>query len=207
MLVYDDRTFAGWIGVARHGDRPFTRREERRLSQVTEGFRDMVIADCRVTHAAASQLHPAHIVLSPDGSVVCAGRYGAQLLTRSRREMLRALVRTADTNHECACIVDGLHVRSVRMDGSTGVQYLLVFRALERPKRNAFSTLSARQREVAELAATGATALEIAGFLELSVHTVRQHLRTIYERLGVNSRAELANCVSENAGRPRRDGS
>jgi len=118
--------------------------------------------------------------------------------------MLREFVRAADTNHECVCIADGLHVRTVRMDGPAGVQYLLVFRALERPKRNAFSTLSARQREVAELAATGATALEIAGFLELSVHTVRQHLRTIYERLGVNSRAELATCVSEHANRLRR---
>jgi DNA-binding CsgD family transcriptional regulator len=136
--------------------------------------------------------------------VICAGERGARLLTKSRREMLRDFVQAAERNHECACIVDGLLVRTVRMDGPAGVQYLLIFRAIERPMRSALSTLSARQREVAELAATGATALEIGGYLELSVHTVRQHLRTIYERLGINSRAELANFVSEHANRLRR---
>ncbi|NOY94435.1 MAG: helix-turn-helix transcriptional regulator [Deltaproteobacteria bacterium] len=196
MLVYDDRTFAGWLGLARREDHPFTAREERRLCQATARCRDMVVADRRVTDAAASELHPAHILLSAEGAVLSAGRHGARLLTKSRREMLRGFVRAADRNTECVCIADGLHARTVRLDGPTGVQYLVIFRAIERPKRSLLSALSPRQREVAELAATGATAIKIGQYLELSPHTVRQHLRAIYQRLGINSRSELASCVS-----------
>lgn len=54
----------------------------------------------------------------------------------------------------------------------------------------AFS-LSPRQLEVAEYASVGATAPEIATELDISVHTVRHHLKSIYERLGVACRVEL----------------
>lgn len=52
-------------------------------------------------------------------------------------------------------------------------------------------SLSPRQREVAEYASVGATAPEIATQLDISVHTVRHHLKSIYERLGVACRVEL----------------
>ena len=52
--------------------------------------------------------------------------------------------------------------------------------------------LTRREREVAGLAAAGASSREIAAKLYLSVRTVDNHLQNIYSKLGVTSREELA---------------
>jgi DNA-binding CsgD family transcriptional regulator len=51
--------------------------------------------------------------------------------------------------------------------------------------------LSAREREVAERAATGESATQIAAFFHVSPNTVKTQLRIGYRKLGVKSRAEL----------------
>jgi DNA-binding CsgD family transcriptional regulator/tetratricopeptide (TPR) repeat protein len=52
--------------------------------------------------------------------------------------------------------------------------------------------LTRREREVAGLAAAGASSREIAAKLVLSVRTVDNHLQNVYSKLGVTSRDELA---------------
>jgi DNA-binding NarL/FixJ family response regulator len=54
------------------------------------------------------------------------------------------------------------------------------------------SQLSEREAEVLALVAQGLTNPQIAGRLYLSPRTVGQHLRSIYRKLGVNSRAAAA---------------
>jgi len=51
--------------------------------------------------------------------------------------------------------------------------------------------LTAREREVARLVASGARNREIATTLGISVRTVENHLRNVYEKLGVSSRGRL----------------
>ena len=51
--------------------------------------------------------------------------------------------------------------------------------------------LTAREREIATLAAEELSAQEIADRLFLSRRTVENHLQRIYTKLGINSRAEL----------------
>jgi DNA-binding NarL/FixJ family response regulator len=49
--------------------------------------------------------------------------------------------------------------------------------------------LSSRELEVLELVAEGLTNAEIGAVLYISARTVAQHLRSVYNKLGVNSRA------------------
>jgi LuxR family transcriptional regulator, maltose regulon positive regulatory protein len=50
--------------------------------------------------------------------------------------------------------------------------------------------LSAREREVLALVAAGASNAAIAGALVVSVHTVKSHVKHIFEKLGVESRTQ-----------------
>jgi len=52
--------------------------------------------------------------------------------------------------------------------------------------------LTEREREIAELAADGLRNNEIADKLFVSEHTVRAHLRSIYQKLDIDRRAKLA---------------
>jgi DNA-binding NarL/FixJ family response regulator len=52
--------------------------------------------------------------------------------------------------------------------------------------------LSARELEIATLAARGQSNLEIARALSISYKTVEKHLGSVYQKLGVNSRTQLA---------------
>lgn len=65
-------------------------------------------------------------------------------------------------------------------------------RAPARPPEGGEGTLTARQVEVARLAAAGHTNREIAGVLRISVHTVEHHVTAILRRRGLRSRWQLA---------------
>jgi DNA-binding CsgD family transcriptional regulator len=51
--------------------------------------------------------------------------------------------------------------------------------------------LTPREREITELLVAGAEPGEVAACLHLSIHTVRSHVKTIFAKVGVGSRAEL----------------
>ncbi|MGW2836005.1 LuxR C-terminal-related transcriptional regulator [Streptomyces sp. NPDC001286] len=53
------------------------------------------------------------------------------------------------------------------------------------------STLTAREREIALLAAAGTSSKDIADILHLSIRTVDNHLQRVYTKLGVTTRREL----------------
>jgi DNA-binding CsgD family transcriptional regulator len=55
--------------------------------------------------------------------------------------------------------------------------------------------LSPREREVALLAAAGASSKDIATVLQLSVRTVDNHLLHVYAKLGISARRELASAL------------
>jgi DNA-binding CsgD family transcriptional regulator len=59
--------------------------------------------------------------------------------------------------------------------------------------------LSGREREIVVLAAKGMTSKDIAERLFLSVRTVNNHLQHAYTKLGVTSRAGLAEAVGSSS--------
>jgi DNA-binding CsgD family transcriptional regulator len=76
------------------------------------------------------------------------------------------------------------------------------YRATARPLAEAVhERLTPREREIVDLVVRGLTNGEAATVLGLSLHTVRNHLNTIFRKLEVASRAELAGLA---AGAPPR---
>jgi DNA-binding CsgD family transcriptional regulator len=61
------------------------------------------------------------------------------------------------------------------------------------------SVLTSRAFEVAELAARGLTTVEVGRALGVSANTVKKHLRNVYDRLAISSRAELATMLARPA--------
>jgi DNA-binding NarL/FixJ family response regulator len=59
------------------------------------------------------------------------------------------------------------------------------------------AALSAREREVLDLAASGMSNKEIAERLTISVNTVKFHLRTVYSRLGVRNRVQAMRAIDQ----------
>lgn len=70
-----------------------------------------------------------------------------------------------------------------------GMSYLLIRRPVrhERPS----VTLSPREREIVRLVAKGLPSKAIADVLDVSLWTVATHLRRVFAKLGVSSRAEM----------------
>ncbi len=78
---------------------------------------------------------------------------------------------------------DGLQLMCVEIAGG------------DRWRPSPIAALSPRKRAVAQFVALGSSNKEIAESMEISVDTVRSHLRAIFEDLAVSSRVELANVV------------
>ncbi len=56
--------------------------------------------------------------------------------------------------------------------------------------------LSRREMEVASLVAEGATNAQVAGSLFISERTVESHLASIFNKLGVDSRLQVARWIA-----------
>jgi predicted ATPase/DNA-binding CsgD family transcriptional regulator len=69
-----------------------------------------------------------------------------------------------------------------------------------------WTELTAAEIRVARLAALGEPNRTIAEHLFLSPHTVDSHLRSIFDKLGISSRVELAHLAAERASRARLPG-
>jgi DNA-binding CsgD family transcriptional regulator len=95
-----------------------------------------------------------------------------------RREGLQARsTKAAKKSHEMAGLCEGAKLRPV-------------------PLADQVEPLSRRQREVALLAAQGASNAEIANALSLSVRTVESHLYAAFAKLGLTARDELTSVMT-----------
>ncbi|WP_180542502.1 helix-turn-helix domain-containing protein [Nevskia soli] len=114
--------------------------------------------------------------------------------TASTEELVRLLVERS----ECAANLHGVHepnaedvLFDIKVEES---RYLLV--RLPKPPQQSVQ-LSPREREIVRLVARGHSNKIIADVLSISSWTVCTHLRRIFAKLGVGSRAAMVACMPE----------
>jgi len=113
------------------------------------------------------------------------------------RELLRQLVgAAARAPSSCEARPPG-DVDEILLDVEIdGRRYLLLRMALARPAR---PVLSPREQEIARMVAGGVPSKTIASVLNISLWTVGTHLRRIFAKLGVNTRAAMVGKLHESA--------
>jgi len=84
------------------------------------------------------------------------------------------------------------------MSASIARKLVTIFQEKETGANSEASVLTPREKEVLELLAKGMLYKEIAEQLQISFHTVRQHIGKIYEKLHVQNKTEAINKVYGN---------
>jgi DNA-binding CsgD family transcriptional regulator len=189
-------THARWVGAYRvEGQGYFGSEVVKRVQSRAEAYvRCLDVArrlDRRVGGGRAL------ILLSECGEIAFRSDSGRHWQSDARLlERLRKAIR-APGSPRCFSVCDAV-VRITPVEGDQGKRLfcaeVLPVEEWTIPK---LATLSVQKRRVAELAALGATAAEIARSLDVTAATVRTYLRQIYAQLGIATRLELAQHVRE----------
>jgi DNA-binding CsgD family transcriptional regulator len=140
--------------------------------------------------AAAAQLH----AVTPDRFEAARTQlaHGASLRRRRRRRDARVPLRDA------LATFDELGAQQ-RAD-QAAAELAATGETAQRRGAGPLMTLTAQERQIAELLGEGRTTRETATALFLSPKTVEYHLRHVYTKLGVRSRSELAHALADHLG-------
>jgi DNA-binding CsgD family transcriptional regulator len=121
----------------------------------------------------------AHAFEALGADLLAAEAYLAAAASYRDKGLARQATNAARRAGELAAPLGDVKTPGLSLGGSTGLDQL-----------------TRREREVAAMAAGGASSRDIAARLVLSVRTVDNHLQSIYSKLGVTSRDELARILS-----------
>lgn len=135
-----------------------------------------------VSYVRCATLLTAALVHAERGAHRLAHEYGEQALEIGTREGLARLFVGAEP-----AMRDLLRAHLAR---GTDYEDLAARGARDVSASGPVATLSPRERAVLDLLGTSRSASEIADALQLSVNTLKTHTRSIYRKLGVNSRRE-----------------
>lgn len=117
---------------------------------------------------------------------------GSSLLLQQHRVAATEPLRLAlDIAHRCGATLLERRVRELLQSAGA------------RPRRAAFvgrDALTPRELRLAEMAAEGHTNREIAEALFITTKTVETHLRHVYEKLGIGSRRDLPDALTQSRG-------
>jgi DNA-binding CsgD family transcriptional regulator len=155
------------------------------FATVAQHIRGILERDADLLTAVASALHTSSRPLLYASAAEDAG--GELLRARRNAQALDQLNAAFDTYIECEAIADARRVgRALRR---LGVERRIVTHP--RPK-SGWDSLTESELTVVHLIAEGATNRSVAQQLHLSPHTVKTHLHNAFAKLGITSRAQLA---------------
>jgi len=112
------------------------------------------------------------------------------LATAGLMALARKLVKEAMSNHRSSVIREGEEQEDVILDLEVDGVRCLLLRANPKTESSPV-TLSPREQEIARMVAKGYPNKTIAAVLEISSWTVCTHLRRIFAKLSVGSRAAM----------------
>ncbi len=197
ILLYDGSRFLGWLGLMRRGRGEYFRRQEQQLlNQISGEIKSLVaMADALESNLLRDGLFA---VLTPRGKIEHASKSFSTWRTPSRLDYLASRVRDADSGKGRLSIeiYEGAEIRLIRLDSTGMVRYLASVQRARVMTVTPGYWLTDRQQEIADYAVAGATSPEIADMLNLSPQTVKTHMKNIFRRLDINSRAELATLLT-----------
>jgi DNA-binding NarL/FixJ family response regulator len=189
------------------GSRAFDADELRLVAdiaaQIGEGLRRSLSR--RPDAEAVAALAPGVVAFDSAGSITSATSEASRLMALMPGDattLLYAVAAKASQSDGAQArirLLDGqwLLAHGGRMHGSPPDSAQVTVTLTQAPRADVASMLlrlhglSAREREVAELLMTGTATEAIAGRLHISPHTLRDHVKSIFTKLGANSRAEL----------------
>ncbi|WP_445270198.1 helix-turn-helix transcriptional regulator [Streptomyces sp. DSM 41634] len=216
VLLRSRPTVWGALVLHRGADRaPFTDEETAALSSlapvIAQGLRRAYLRhDAATAGAAATAEHlaaPGLLTFEPDGGIASVTPAGHLWLDQLGAAPARAgrlpqpvlhLSSRARTSGDACVHVRGaagrrISLTATRMDAEGRVAVII---QAGRPEQtigilmDAYD-LTAREQDVAQLVVYGMSHTEIAGRLGISPHTVRDHLKKVFDKTGVNSRGRL----------------
>ncbi|MFA1703679.1 AAA family ATPase [Mycobacterium intracellulare] len=157
----------------------------RLFSLVAQHIRGVLDRDADALVAAGSALHSSSRPLLYAGAAEDAG--GALSRAHRNTEAVDQLNAAFDTYIECEATADARRVG--RMLRHLGVERRIV----NHPRaKTGWDSLTASELTIVHLIAEGATNRSVAQQLHLSPHTVKTHVRNAFAKLGITSRAQLA---------------
>ena len=194
---------AGRLALAT--DRPGDARAEEEFlrtfgpqSIVTAALADRLAGLCALHAGAAGQ------ALAPLGAAGGAlARVGLHLLaaqTRVERGEALTVAQEPVPRDEPAALVAFFDTQGVRPWADRARRLARASGVRVPGPRTGAGALTARETEVARLAAAGRSNAQIAAALFLSERTVETHLRHVYTRLGIDGRIELARYIDRGPG-------
>lgn len=157
------------------------------------------------------------LILMDVGMPVCDGLEATQLIKQEFPNVTIVMLTVNDENEKLfeaiRCGAQGYLLKSIRrqemlallqgaMRGEAAITMALAGRMLEEFRRinqhghfeaeEKSNLLTEREKEVLILVASGASNKEVAERLNVSIHTVKSHMRKILEKLHISSRREAA---------------
>jgi DNA-binding CsgD family transcriptional regulator len=176
-FMYDGQTFVGWIGAFRQGGRPFSAKDRRVVNARTGEIRDLLLA----AHGSCVPLadnRAIHAVFRLDGSLEHTS--AAEFYDNERLDHVCRAIRADVGEREGpmpASFHCGVEYELTKLDGATGVRYLVIARHARLLVASPLRVLTAAERLIAKEAAEGKQVDEIGVAFELSPNTVKHHLK------------------------------
>lgn len=193
VLIRDNGMVVGWVAVLRKCKTPGYRPADlRRLNAVLpEVCRRLRLA----ARASVVRNSPTDLLFTANGDLMYApNTLDMSKISGFHLAGIRHVI--GSMKSEGLDSIETVAFTVTRMQGSYDAAFLVHLHGLH-PAVWKPDVLTPREREAAEYFSHGATALEVARCLDLSVHTVKQHLKSVYRKLDVASRLELADSLRQ----------